>query len=72
MFDPPDGPAIFGPVISEPPDDDEAVELWRHTVWLVRNENFAEFKRKRAHLPNLATIRWRREQKEAEEAEAAR
>jgi hypothetical protein len=61
MFDPPDGPAVFGPVISEPPADDEAVELWRHTTWLVRNANFAEFKRKRSSLPDLAMIRWRRD-----------
>ena len=65
MVDPPDGPAIFGPVISEPPADPEAVELWRHTLWLLRNENFAEFKRKRAHLPDLALIKWRREQQAA-------
>ena len=65
MVDPPEGPALFGPVISEPPDDDEAVELWRHTAWLLRNENFAEFKRKRASPPDLAMVRWRREQQAA-------
>jgi hypothetical protein len=26
-----EGAAIFGPVISEVPTDQEAVELWRHT-----------------------------------------
>ena len=62
MLDPPDGPAIFGPVISEPPADDEAVELWRHTAWLLRNENFSELKRKRAHAPDLALVRWRSQQ----------
>jgi hypothetical protein len=62
MLDPPDGPAVFGPVISEPPGDDEAVELWRHMTWLMRNENFAEFKRKRVAAPDLAMIHWRREQ----------
>ena len=67
MLDPPDGPAIFGPVISEPPDDEEAVELWRHTVWLLRNENFAEFKRKRAHAPSLQMLRWRAEQQAAKQ-----
>lgn len=30
------GPVIFGPVLSEPPNDDDAVELWKHVSWLVR------------------------------------
>ena len=48
------GPAIFGPVVSEPPgDDEEAVELWRHVSWLVRNPNFHELKRNRATGPDL-------------------
>jgi len=52
------GPAIFGPVISEPPADDaEALELFRHVVWLARNENFAELKRDRDHWPDLASVR---------------
>ena len=42
-----DGPAIFGPVISEVPSDDDAVELWRHVAWLTRYENFSELKRDR-------------------------
>ena len=47
-------PAIFGPVVSEPPsDDEEAVELWRHVSWLVRNPNFHELKRNRATGPDL-------------------
>jgi hypothetical protein len=49
------GPAMFGPVISNPPDsDDEAVELWQHVAWLVRNENFSELKRDRVIEPDLA------------------
>jgi len=52
------GPAIFGPVISEPPADDaEALELFRHVVWLARNENFAELKRDRRHWPDLESVR---------------
>lgn len=47
------GPALFGPVISEPPADDEAIELWQHTVWLARNANFHELKRSRASGPDL-------------------
>ena len=70
MLDPPDGPAIFGPVISEPPDDDEAVELWKHTQWLLRNENFAEFKRSRASTPDVALMHWYREQR-AKQRQAA-
>ncbi|MBV9099480.1 MAG: DsbA family protein [Candidatus Dormibacteraeota bacterium] len=52
-----DDNAIFGPVITEVPGDAEAVELWRHTSWLVRNANFAELKRARTARPNLATTR---------------
>lgn len=52
-----DGPAIFGPVISEIPDDDDAVELWRHVSWLVRHANFAELKRDRLAAPELESVR---------------
>jgi hypothetical protein len=41
------GPAIFGPVISELPSDEDAVDLWRHVSWLARYDNFAELKRDR-------------------------
>jgi 2-hydroxychromene-2-carboxylate isomerase len=51
------GPAIFGPVIIDVPGDNEAVELWRHVSWLVRNQNFAELKRERSRLPDLESIR---------------
>jgi protein-disulfide isomerase-like protein with CxxC motif len=60
-----DGPAIFGPVISDMPADDDAVELWRHTSWLARYGNFAELKRKRLPQTDLPTITWRRDQKAA-------
>jgi hypothetical protein len=30
QFEPPDGVAFFGPVLSRPPDDDHAAELWDH------------------------------------------
>lgn len=52
-----EGPAIFGPVISEVPDDDDAVELFRHVAWLTRYENFSELKRDRTVLPDLETFR---------------
>jgi predicted DsbA family dithiol-disulfide isomerase len=52
------GPAIFGPVITDPPDDPaEAEELWRHVSWLVRYENFTELKRERTADPDLASYR---------------
>ena len=48
------GPAIFGPVVCEPPADDaEAVELWRHVSWLVRRPGFYELKRDRPVGPDL-------------------
>jgi protein-disulfide isomerase-like protein with CxxC motif len=48
-----DGPAIFGPVISVVPSDEDAVELWRHVVWLTRYDNFSELKRDRTVDPDL-------------------
>lgn len=56
------GPAIFGPVVSALPTDEDAIALWRHTVWLVRYGNFAELKRVRRARPDLATVGWRAEQ----------
>jgi hypothetical protein len=52
-----EGPAIFGPVISQVPADDDAVELWRHVAWLVRYENFSELKRNRSIQPDLEGFR---------------
>ncbi len=53
-----DGPAIFGPVISNPPADPaEAAELWTHVSWLVRYENFNELKRERTTDPDLESYR---------------
>lgn len=52
------GPAIFGPVISNPPaSDEEAVQLWRHVSWLTRYENFSELKRDRLVEPDLESVR---------------
>ncbi len=62
VLDAGDGPAIFGPVIYKVPDDDEAVELWRHTIWMVRYGNFAELKRGRGGLPDLPAIEHRARQ----------
>ena len=52
-----EGPAIFGPVISNVPNDDDAVELWRHVSWLTRYENFSELKRERTIEPDLESRR---------------
>ena len=54
-----EGPAIFGPVVCALPPDDEAVEMWQHTRWLVRYGNFAELKRGRAGMVDLPAIEWR-------------
>ncbi|MEX2627532.1 MAG: DsbA family protein, partial [Ilumatobacteraceae bacterium] len=54
-----EGPAIFGPVIVEVPDDDDAVALWEHVSWLVRHDNFAELKRERDRVPDLESVRRR-------------
>lgn len=52
-----DGPAIFGPVISDVPTDEDAVQLWRSVSWLTRYENFSELKRDRTIQPGLASTR---------------
>ena len=60
QVDGPDGPATFGPVISNPPDNDtDAVALWHHTAWLTRYENFSELKRDRTVDPDLEAWRAR-------------
>lgn len=52
------GPAIFGPVITEPPIGDvEALALFEHVVWLARYEGFSELKRDRVAVPDLESIR---------------
>lgn len=55
--------AIFGPVISEMPNDEDAVELWKHVSWLVRHENFSELKRDRTIKNDLPAAVWRAEQR---------
>ena len=47
------GPAIFGPVIHTVPSDDDAVEMFRHVSWLVRQPSFWEIKRERTESPDL-------------------
>ncbi len=59
------GPVIFGPVLSEPPNDEDAVELWKHVSWLVRYPNFAELKRDRLAAPDLESVRRREAARDA-------
>ena len=44
-FEPPEGVAFFGPVISRLPDDEQAAQLWDHVIALARFPGFAELKR---------------------------
>jgi predicted DsbA family dithiol-disulfide isomerase len=61
-----EGPHMFGPVISEIPDDDAAVDLWQHFAWMARNPNVAEIKRDRLPL-DLESVRvWQRERERRE------
>jgi predicted DsbA family dithiol-disulfide isomerase len=65
------GPQMFGPIISDIPDDAGAVDLWQHFVWMARNPNVAELKRDRLPL-DLESIRmWRREREKQKQAQSA-
>jgi 2-hydroxychromene-2-carboxylate isomerase len=52
-FQPPDGVAFFGPVISRLPDAEQAGELWDHVVGLASFPGFAELKRSLRERPQL-------------------
>jgi protein-disulfide isomerase-like protein with CxxC motif len=71
VLDSGEGPTIFGPVISDMPNDDDAVALWQHTSWLVRYDNFGELKRKRLPQTDLPMVAWYREQRAASARQAA-
>jgi hypothetical protein len=55
-FEPPDGAAFFGPVISRLPGADEAERLWDHVLGLARFPGFAELKRSLRELPQLRAL----------------
>jgi hypothetical protein len=55
-FEPPEGVAFFGPVISRLPSKEDAVELWDHVVGLARFGGFAELKRSLRELPQLRAL----------------
>ncbi|MEP7091950.1 MAG: hypothetical protein ABI776_17745, partial [Nocardioidaceae bacterium] len=52
-FEPPEGVAFFGPVISRLPEPEAAGELWDHAVALARFPGFAEMKRSLREQPQL-------------------
>jgi len=52
-FKPPNGLALFGPVISELPPPERAGELWDHVVGLAGFAGFAELKRSLRERPQL-------------------
>jgi hypothetical protein len=53
QFQPPDGIAFFGPVISRVPGDQDAARLWDHVVGLAAFPGFAELKRSLRERPQL-------------------
>ncbi len=56
QFQPPDGVAFFGPVISRLPTEAAALELWDHVIALARFPGFAEMKRSLRELPQLRAL----------------
>jgi hypothetical protein len=52
-FAPPDGPAFYGPVISDLPPDEEAVALYRAIETLATWPGFAELKRSLRTFPDV-------------------
>ncbi|MDX6324507.1 MAG: hypothetical protein QOK15_861 [Nocardioidaceae bacterium] len=55
-FQPPNGVAFFGPVISRLPLEQDAVRLWDHVVGLAGFPGFAELKRSLRERPQLAGL----------------
>jgi len=52
-FSPPEGTALFGPVISRLPSPEDAVRLWDHVTALAAFPGFAELKRSLRERPQL-------------------
>lgn len=55
-FQPPEGVAFFGPVISRLPSDSDALRLWDHVVGLASFPGFAELKRSLRERPQLRSF----------------
>lgn len=53
-FSPPDGPAFFGPVISDTPSDADALRYWDALTTLAEMPGFAEIKRSLRTVPVTA------------------
>lgn len=56
QFQPPDGIAFFGPVISRLPSEEEAGALWDNVIGLASFPGFAELKRSLRERPQLASF----------------
>jgi 2-hydroxychromene-2-carboxylate isomerase len=56
VFQPPDGLAFFGPVISRIPDDADALRLWDAVLTLGAWPGFAEIKRTMREMPQLPLL----------------
>lgn len=55
-FNPPDGQAFFGPVISRLPSPEEAVPLWDAVITMAAFPGFAELKRSLRERPQLRSF----------------
>jgi 2-hydroxychromene-2-carboxylate isomerase len=55
-FEPPTGVAFFGPVISQVPNEADAVRLWDHVIGLAGFPGFAELKRSLREKPQLRSL----------------
>jgi len=66
------GLQMFGPVISDVPGDEAAVDLWRHFAWMARNPNVAEIKRERLPLDLESIRKWRRDREKREREKQAK
>lgn len=67
-FQPPEGVAFFGPVISRLPADEDAVALWDHVVALAAFPGFAELKRSLRERPQLPAFGVRADEAGRQEA----
>lgn len=56
-YRPPDGPSFFGPVISEAPEGEKALELWDAVLTLAEWPSFAELKRTKRDTPKLELLK---------------
>ena len=56
-YRPPDGPSFFGPVISVPPEGEQALELWDAVLTLAEWPSFAELKRTKRDMPRLELLK---------------